>query len=200
MRHYPAARSVSRLSDRRRLRRLLLEQLERRDLLAALPLASLSAAVGGGSAAIPVAVTLTEDQTLVVGGTARNDDIWLQSVNGGLNVWMNGKRLGLFHPVHVVVYGQGGNDVIHADAKVQIPLELNGGPGNDQLIGGGGKDILRGDAGNDVLIGGAGNDVLEGGAGNDVLYGGDGNDILHGGEGSDHGYGGKGSDVLTGDG
>lgn len=51
-----------------------------------------------------------------------------------------------------------------------------GGPGNDTLTGGGGNSFIAGGKGNDVLYGGKGNDRLAGELGNDTLVGGSGDD------------------------
>src|SRR5262245_1544430 len=95
-----------------RLRRLLFDPLEQRELLAAAPVPP------AAGSSVFVGASLSPDHTLVVGGTTRGDDIWLQSAAGSVNVWLNGKRLGSYHPTRVVVYGQAGNDVIHADPKL----------------------------------------------------------------------------------
>jgi Ca2+-binding RTX toxin-like protein len=78
------------------------------------------------------------------------------------------------------------------------PAVLIGGDGNDVLIGGGGNDTLDGGAGNDILLGRDGDDILLGGAGNDILVGGPGNDTLDGGTGNDILLGGSGNDILLG--
>src|SRR5262245_60112136 len=157
----PASRQIA---ARSRFRRLLVEDLESRHLLASGHSAGISPLLA------PSAVVL-EDDVLIVSGTSRGDDIWLQSKSSGLFVWINGRRQGPFQPERVVVNGLAGNDYVHADAKVALHLEMNGGTGHDQLIGGRGPDILRGEAGNDTLYGRRGDDALEGGDGNDFLYG-----------------------------
>ena len=74
----------------------------------------------------------------------------------------------------------GGDDVLDASllSAVAIPLTIDGGDGNDDLIGGAGDDTLAGGAGDDTLVGGPGNDELIGGPGLDVLDGGPGNNTL----------------------
>ncbi len=52
----------------------------------------------------------------------------------------------------VVVFGLDGDDVIHAGG-LWIPVEFDGGPGNDLLIGGRAENILRGGGGRDLLVG-----------------------------------------------
>jgi len=99
----------------------------------------------------------------------------------------------------VKAYGGKGNDVIklsepqtddngnviRLEQSVDLPGELNGGGGNDQLYGGNGNDLLQGGLGLDQLFGGAGNDTLNGGEEDDLLVGGKGADALNGGEGFD---------------
>ena len=83
-----------------------------------------------------------------------------------------------------VIFGQGGNDTIHAGLGDDLAY---GGTGDDLIVGGAGNDTLDGGAGDDQLQGGAGDDLMRGGAGNDsfVVIGGDGVDTLHGGAGTD---------------
>jgi Ca2+-binding RTX toxin-like protein len=76
-------------------------------------------------------------------------------------------------------------NVIRLENSVDLPAELNGGEGDDQLYGGNGNDILKGGVGLDRLLGAAGNDTLEGGDDDDLLVGGEGADVLNGGEGFD---------------
>jgi Ca2+-binding RTX toxin-like protein len=77
----------------------------------------------------------------------------------------------------------GGDDSVIISPKIQIPVTLRGGPGNDRLYGGAGEDTLIGRGGNDGLYGGPGNDSLYGGSGDDLLNGGPGEDELAGGSG-----------------
>ncbi len=126
----------------------------------------------------------------LVGGSARNDNIWGGTGNDAL----------LGYAGDVKLYGEEGND------------ELQGGVGNDYLDGGIGADKLFGQVGNDILVGGDGNDLLMGftasneakqtlAAGetdNDTLYGGNGNDQLSGGLGNDYLDGGADNDLLFG--
>ena len=82
--------------------------------------------------------------------------------------------------------------------EVTVPVELHGGPGNDQLTyEGSGQAVLYGDGGNDLLESGTGD--------NNYLYGGDDHDVLQAGaisqaEGApkftNHLYGGDGEDQL----
>jgi Ca2+-binding RTX toxin-like protein len=91
----------------------------------------------------------------------------------------------------------GGNDSAIIAPKIQIPVTLRGGPGDDRLCGGGANDKLVGGPGRDTLIGRAGNDALYGGPGDDSLYAGSGDDIVSGGPGEDEIAGGTGHNLLT---
>jgi Ca2+-binding RTX toxin-like protein len=97
----------------------------------------------------------------------------------------------------VILLGEG-NDKLKIDKKIEMPVWIDGGNGDDHLKAGGGDDILLGGAGDDKLKGGKGDDVLVGGPGDDDLKGEHGDDILLGGAGDDKLKGGKGDDVLVG--
>jgi len=124
---------------------------------------------------------------LYVGGTIGNDNIAITpammtkpdgSVINGVKVGMNYVNYGSFFSIgHVIVYSQGGNDIIKTAAQtlggsltltyVSVPLLIFAGGGTDilnvsgssvgnVLVGGGGTDRLIGGQGRDILIGGAG--------------------------------------------
>jgi Ca2+-binding RTX toxin-like protein len=97
----------------------------------------------------------------------------------------------------VILLGEG-KDKVKIDKKIELPVWIDGGDGDDDLKAGGGDDILLGGAGDDKLKGGKGDDVLVGGPGDDDLKGEHGDDILLGGAGDDKLKGGKGDDVLVG--
>jgi Ca2+-binding RTX toxin-like protein len=109
------------------------------------------------------------------------------------------------------VRGQIGNDII--TNLTAVPMQADGGKGNDVIEGGSGPDDLSDIAGGDVLRGNLGNDTLstvtinadslqdslDGGGGRDILKGGPGPDVLLGGDGNnDQLDGGRGKDVLDG--
>jgi Ca2+-binding RTX toxin-like protein len=93
-----------------------------------------------------------------------------------------------------------------------LPIEVNGGAGNDRLDGdadlpnreilrgGDGKDSINGYGGDDEIRGGAGDDELRGSGGADTVLGEDGNDTLEGdyqaAPAADVIDGGNGSDLL----
>lgn len=64
--------------------------------------------------------------------------------------------------------------------QTDIPLEADGGAGDDKLFGGTGNDVLYGAAGMDLVVGYDGDDFLNGGSSDDVLIGGMGTDSLNG--------------------
>lgn len=110
---------------------------------------------------------------LQVDGTSGPDDITLRLAgnNSRVVVSLNGQaksftRVGLRR---IVVRGLAGDDAILSSAKLNLPITVSAGKGNDLVRGGAGDDVLRGDEGNDTLVGGAGSDRLRGGAGRDQV-------------------------------
>jgi Ca2+-binding RTX toxin-like protein len=96
------------------------------------------------------------------------------------------ERLFLANDVHSIVILLGdGKDRAKVDRRIDVPVFMDGGAGNDFLTAGGGPATLLGRNGSDILIGGPGDDVLSGGAGDDLLIGGPGTDTLDGGPGND---------------
>lgn len=81
-----------------------------------------------------------------------------------------------------------GNDGESASAStgLDIPIDVDGGPGADQMKAMNAGATLNGGPGADVLVGGAGADHLIGGSGPDTLTGGDGADTI---DAADAGYG-----------
>ncbi|MCI0493245.1 MAG: hypothetical protein L0Z07_09940 [Planctomycetes bacterium] len=169
---------------RRRHRRLLIETLEDRSLLAA---------------------NLANGMLTVV-ATNQNDNIQVQVASAGPNVGqleVNVNGAESFFDVNQVtgiqIFGLGGNDTITVDDNVTINTSIHGGKGNDAIKGGSGNDTIHGDAGNDTLDGSSGDDTIFGDKGNDSLQGGDDNDTAYGNSGNDSVAGGTGDDVLSGD-
>src|SRR5262245_50397960 len=93
MRNSLLHRSFSRAQAKRsRTRRLLMESLERRELLAPLALASSGDSIRALAAAAATSGSIVlNGQTLLVTGTAGHDDISIQSKKNGLFVSLNGK-------------------------------------------------------------------------------------------------------------
>ncbi len=84
-------------------------------------------------------------------------------------------------------------------------IEINGTPGNDNLLGTGeadvifaltGDDIISGLGGGDSLFGFRGNDTINGNEGNDTLFGNQNLDLLIGDSGDDWLFGGKEADII----
>jgi uncharacterized delta-60 repeat protein len=115
------------------------------------------------------------------GGTNSNS-IDVRPKSGGVQVSVDGAVTNFLAPIQrIVVYGDGGNDVITVSGSLPVPVEFYGGDGNDSLRSGGKDDILSGGAGDDLLVGGNGRDFLIGGIGADRLVGDSDEDILVGG-------------------
>ncbi|WP_270006781.1 calcium-binding protein [Solirubrobacter deserti] len=96
----------------------------------------------------------------------------------------------------VALAGLGNDRVVNSSG---VPMQGNGGPGNDTLIGDlKAKDMLTGSSGNDELHGLGGFNELDGGTGDDQLLGGVSPDKMKGGFGNDQLDGGGSDDVLDG--
>jgi Ca2+-binding RTX toxin-like protein len=80
--------------------------------------------------------------------------------------------MGTFIADRIVVYGQGGHDLIQLNSGIATDAWLFGGAGNDILVGGAGDDILVGSAGEDILYGFGGRDLVFGGLDRDFVHGG----------------------------
>ena len=94
------------------------------------------------------------------------------------------------------VFAHDGNDIVRNNTD--IVSSQFGGDGEDRLYGGSANDVLIGGNQSDRLYGFAGGDTLLGGEGRDYLYGHWGDDTLRGGEGGDYLYGNSGDDELFG--
>ena len=142
-------------------------------------------------------------QMLYVAGTSQGDQINVSRLaTGQIRVMVGNRRLGDYSTVtRILVEAGAGNDRVAVSSNVTIPVELDGGAGNDTLNGGSANDLLWGESGNDSLIGGNGDDILIGGDGNDTINGMNGNDSLFGNAGSDSLRGGNDQDTIhAGDG
>jgi Ca2+-binding RTX toxin-like protein len=137
---------------------------------------------------------------LIVEGTAAADRVtFTTSTRTGITATLNGRKYGPFAGVsRVNVSGGDGIDTISASTLL-VPVQIDGGAGNDTLTGGRVNDLLLGGEGNDRLTGGPGDDSILGGAGNDTVIAGIGNDFVRGGVGRDTLNGDGGNDVLCGE-
>jgi Ca2+-binding RTX toxin-like protein len=98
----------------------------------------------------------------------------------------------------IVVTARGGDDTVRLD-KLDVPVVVDAGAGNDRVWGGNGDDVIMGGDGNDRLFGRNGDDSLDGGNGDDFLSGDFGDDDLVGGPGRDKLAGGIGNDSTDAD-
>jgi Ca2+-binding RTX toxin-like protein len=164
----------------RLVRRVRLEQLESRQLLA---------------------IDVTPEGILNVTGTNKSDRIDLVLSASDIQVTVNkqSETVPLAGLTGINIAGIRGNDWITVDAAITLAATISGGDGNDRLTGGGGNDTINGGKGNDRSDGRAGDDSLFGELGNDRLTGGIGNDLMNGGSGNDWLIGWDGNDVLIGE-
>jgi len=101
----------------------------------------------------------------------------------GFNVFVEATGEGL-----LAVNGRGGDDTITAlNGLSAIPLQLDGGDGNDVIRGSDAAEAILGGAGNDVIDGGFGADTAFLGPGDDTFIWnpGGGNDVVEGEDGTD---------------
>ena len=201
--------SATSQAKRRDSRKLLLQSLEKRDLMA-------------------VDTLRFEGNRLIVGADHLNTHVEVRQVGGQVSIrdvgtnrsWNyassrvgsvdfvggNGNDRFINYVTNLPVrgFGNGGDDYLEGYDGAD---QLDGGSGNDELVGFGGNDVLNGGSGNDILRGmgghdqlngGEGNDTLSGGIGDDTLRGHGGNDRLDGDDGNDSLYGGTGVDQLFG--
>jgi uncharacterized delta-60 repeat protein len=161
--------------------------------------------LGGGT------ITLNKKGTLIVTGTALNEDMGVRfrTRDGRVVAWVgsNSRAMAPSAVKRIALFGGKGNDTITIGAGVRGSYlggedgadTLTGAEGDDVLVGGLGNDQMFGNGGNDSMVGEGGNDYLLGGSGNDVLYGNGGNDTLSGGGGNDRFFGGPdAADTVTG--
>ena len=81
-----------------------------------------------------------------------------------VRVVFNAKYLGSFGPVARILVQSGyGDDVLVVEPGVGLPVQLDGGSGDNCLQSGSGGDLLLSGPGNDVLIAGTGRPALDGG-------------------------------------
>ena len=160
------------------------------------------------------------DGVLVVGGTPRADRIEFRSRSRGrvIEVRVNGQRLGRFDAdalTALAAFGESGSDNISVRGLGHLPVELDGGPGNDVIRGGTGPTVVRGGPGHDrILTGnsddvvidhhgrnrihsGGGDDEIETGPGDDWINSGSGDDNIHSGPGDDTVFAGVGDDIVA---
>jgi Ca2+-binding RTX toxin-like protein len=114
--------------------------------------------------------------------------------NGRVGLKMRGYNQFFTGVTRIVADAGDGDDQISIVGP--IPVEFQGGAGNDMLVGSLAADILNGGDGDDELWGAGDADVVDGGADDDFIDGGTGDDILRPGTGTDTLEGYLGSDRL----
>jgi Ca2+-binding RTX toxin-like protein len=195
-------RKQTRKKDRRR--RLTLEGLERREMMAAdITLTS-----------IGLTAEFFDSGRLQINGTSVADEISVHQVNDrisvGGNIWIKTptgfvSSLPVTSVKSLSISGNGGNDTILLNTEtlaghqpLRIPATIHGGSGDDTIVGTAADDTIHGGSNVDRIWGGGGADRIFGGSEVDYLDGGDGRDHIEGGSGNDYIYGGRHSDVLIG--
>jgi len=164
----------------RLVRRVRLEQLESRQLLA---------------------IDVTPEGVLSVTGTNKSDRIDLVLSASDIQVTVNkhSETVPLAGLIGIDIAGLNRSDRIIVDPAIPLGATISGGDGNDWITGGSDNDTIMGGRGNDRVDGGAGDDSLFGGLGNDRITGGIGNDLMNGGAGNDWLIGWDGNDILVGE-
>ena len=190
-------------------RRVAVECLEIRALLSA-TLSGGVLEVTGTEGADIIQLNLADEETIAVGlvgspgmAFSRNEvsvvvvrglggDDWLLVADGSAE---DGEPA---FDVPLVLDGGPGDDLLSRGPRATTPATFIGGPGDDTInaSGGGGANVVSGGPGDDTITGGPGPDVVFGDAGDDMIIGGDGDDILVGGPGQDEIDGGLGSNVI----
>lgn len=160
---------------------------------------------------IVLAATVTSElrgDVLFVDGTSSSDEVYVRDAGRAISVVVGESVISSFSRRNVASLhfsGRAGDDVFHNETD--LPAEIFGGNGNDQLFGGANRDKIWGNSGQDEIVGGDGNDQLHGGndgdtvrggLGNDQIFGDAGNDVLHGNEGDDRIRGNSGTDTILG--
>lgn len=93
-------------------------------------------------------------------------------------VTINGEYHGVYSGKKILIRGGNGDDNIRVDPELSVPVDIEGGNGNDTLRGGAANDTLDGGKGDDRINGGPGDDLLIGGPGDDDFQFSDGADII----------------------
>src|SRR5262245_1332844 len=121
---------------------------------------------------------------LTVASDAASDSVVVSNGNTlGGTITVNGTSTGVtgFDITRLRVVGNGGDDTLAARTvsfSALVPVDMDGGAGNDTLLAGGFTANLIGGIGNDTLTAGSGNATMTGGAGGDVFNGGAGFEVV----------------------
>lgn len=202
--------SAASQAKRRESRKLILQSLEKRNLMAVdtLRFEGNRLIVAADDLNTHVVVRQVGSQISVLDvGTKRSWNYESSRVGSVEFIGGNGNDRFVSHVRNLPVraFGYGGADYLRGNNGADY---LDGGGNDDVIIGGGGDDTLVGSAGDDLIlgmdghdriIGGPGDDTLHGDAGDDVVRGGTGDDRIRGDGGNDSLYGGAGTDLIRGD-
>jgi Ca2+-binding RTX toxin-like protein len=110
--------------------------------------------------------------TLEIEGTPEDDRILITATRhpDAVRVIVNGEDRGHHGPiVRIEIHAGDGDDTVRVGERVELPVRIEGGPGDDRLRGGAGHDLVFGEDGDDVLFASRGRDALEGGPGSNQL-------------------------------
>ncbi len=197
-------------------RRLKLEHLERRELLAIVMDGDVLRVTGTDSADTAQIDPYTQDQELWVSASLNGDSSQFAASgirkivfvgHAGDDYFFNNTSLRSY------VWGNAGIDTLIGGSWADRlyggswgdnlfggdgPDAIFGGGANDTIFGGGGNDTIYGHSGYDELHGEGGDDSIKGSSGSDLITGGEGNDYIHGHTGLDEIYGGNGNDFIVG--
>src|SRR6185295_4989065 len=106
--------------------------------------------------------------TLIITGTAGNDNISVKGSGSSATVTMNGASKTFNGVKKIAVQAGEGNDIVNLSG-IALPSAVDGRGGADTITGGQGADVLHGGSGNDSITGGFGADQLFGDDGDDKL-------------------------------
>jgi 6-phosphogluconolactonase (cycloisomerase 2 family) len=96
----------------------------------------------------------------------------------------------------ILIIGSGGDDHLHVNDDVCIPVTADGGAGNDAIWGGGAADTIVDLLGNNSISTGRGDDVVTVGDGRNLVWTDGGNDTVRAGNGNNQIYIGAGNNTV----
>jgi len=124
-----------------------------------------------------------ENGVLKIGGTVGNDRLSLDSKGTGVVINNGRGKTAVANVQKVEVYLGPGNDTL--TAKVNVPLTVWAGDGQDIVTASGPQSTIYGGAGTDLLVTGGAHDVVFGEAGDDLIMATGKRSIVVGGTGRD---------------
>lgn len=145
--------------SRRRAKRLSLQTLEKRQLMAG-DIGMVDGFVNiNGTEMDDVAEVYSDSGSIIVKVSTRGAD--------GQEIGSDSMTFNESEVAGIVFQAGDGDDLFVNDTNVDSITRTGG--GNDIVMGGGGNDILAVGMGNDVVLGGGGDDVILGGPGSNVI-------------------------------